>query len=465
MGKPSAPAPPDYAAAATAQGAANVNAALGSNYLNQANQVGPYGSLTYSYDQSQGHYLPDGTFIPQTTATTKLDPAQQHLLDQNNQIASSLNDMAAKGIGYVDQASSSPIDQSKLPSLAGGLATSPMQTSAAPTGLSVAGAPDRQALQSSYDFSKLGAMPDASQFAGQRDQITNAMMERLQPYIDRDRAAMETKLANQGITHGSEAYGWDQTQFQKGVNDQRIAALLAGDREQQNLFNNAMGIRQQGMGEAINQGNFANSAAAGMFNQGLAANQFNNAAQGQQFDQNQQALLNNNQAAESQFQQGLASSQFRNQARQQALQEADYFKNQPLNMLNALRSGNQVTTPQFGNVAGGAGIQAAPIYQATADSYNAALNKYKADLAASGGILGGLASLGGAAITKFSDRRLKKNIQRVAMAADGLGIYSYTYGWSDVPQIGVMADEVAELRPQALGPIVLGYATVNYGAL
>lgn len=396
MGKPSAPAPPDYAAAAQQQGVANVNSALVTSRLNQANQVGPNGSLTYSYGTPQdggGYRDPQtGQWIPQVTATTKLSPEQQKLYDQNTSISTSLNDLAQKGIGYVADASSNPIDQSKLPSLNANLG--------------------------SADFSKLGAMPNAADFAGQRDQITNAMMERLQPYIDKERAALDTKLANQGIGHGSEAYNWDQDTFQRGVNDQRIAALLAGDQQQQNLFNNAMGIRQQGVSEAMNG-----------------------------------------------FNTGLASGQFNNQARQQAIQEADYFKNQPLNMLNALRTGNQVSMPTFGNVTAGAQVQAAPIYQATSDQYDAQLQAYKAQMASSGGLLGGLASLGSAAITKWSDRRLKRNIEKVGLRPDGLGVYAYNYLWSDEPQIGVMADEVAQLRPEALGPVVDGYATVNYGAL
>ena len=194
--------------------------------------------------------------------------------------------------------------------------------------------------------------------------------------------------------------GADQDSFNRGLNDQRIAALLAGDQEQQNQFNR-----------------------------------------------------------------GLTSATFGNQARQQAIQEADYFKNQPLNMLNALRSGNQVNMPQFSNWSGGAAIQAAPIYQATADQYQAALDKYKTQMSGAGGLLGGLASLGGAAITKFSDRRLKRGIRRIGRLANGLAVYAYSYIWGGSEQIGVMADEVAKTRPEALGPTLFGFQTVNYGAL
>lgn len=361
MGKPKAPDPPDYAAAAREQGTANVGSAIASNFLNQANQVGPYGSLTYSYDPAHAMTLPDGTRVPQTTATTTLAPDQQHLLEQQTGISTQLNDLATRGIGYVDQAVGHPIDQSGLPAR--------------------------------------GTAPDPGGGTAQRDEITAAYMQRLQPYIDHDRAAMDTKLSNQGITHGSEAYGYDNDVFNKGVNDQRIAALLAGDAQQQNEFNR-----------------------------------------------------------------GLASSQFSNQARQQAIQEADYFQNQPLNMLNALRSGGQVNLPQFGNVSGGAGIAPAPVYQAAGDQYAAAMQNYQQRVAQQSGLMSGIAGLGGAAIMS-SDRRLKKNIKYLATRLDGLRIYLYHYIWGGSQQLGVMADEVAIHRPDALGPVINGFATVDYGVL
>ena len=373
MGKPSAPPPPDYAAAATAQGKANENAAIATNYLNQADQIGPYGSLTYSYDKANGLTLPDGTVIPHVTATTVLSPEQKALLDRENAIKLSLSDLAQQGVGYVGNAVAHPLT-------ADSLKDTPLKTGLASTTFKDKADPTKAKLMTSYDFSKVGKMPNAEDFEGQRDKITEAMMARLQPLIDRDREAMENKLANQGVTLGSEAYGWDNDIFNRGVNDQRIAALLAGDQEKQNLFENAMGIRQQGVNEAISQGNF------------------NNQAQTTENAQHQQALDNANQAAQATFAQGLASSQFANQARTQALQEADYLQNQPLNMLNALRSGSQVSIPQFGNVTAGSSIAPAPVYQATSDQYGAAMQQYQAQLQAQSALFGGLAGLGGAAI-------------------------------------------------------------------
>lgn len=72
-----------------------------------------------------------------------------------------------------------------------------------------------------------------------------------------------------------------------------------------------------------------------------------------------------------------------------------------------------------------------------------------------GGILGSI----------FSDRRLKRDIEKVGEYPDGLGQYEWRYVWDGQRHRGVMADEVARLRPWALGPVLGGYATVNYSAL
>ena len=83
-------------------------------------------------------------------------------------------------------------------------------------------------------------------------------------------------------------------------------------------------------------------------------------------------------------------------------------------------------------------------------------------------LLGAGALVGSAAI-KASDERLKKNKHKIGEIDDGLGLYSYQYkpevDPSGAPQIGVMAQEVEQKRPDALGPEIGGFKTVNYGAL
>jgi hypothetical protein len=78
---------------------------------------------------------------------------------------------------------------------------------------------------------------------------------------------------------------------------------------------------------------------------------------------------------------------------------------------------------------------------------------------------GSIASTVGGIASIFSDRRLKTAIHKVGEFADGLGIYTFRYTGHRQRIRGVMADEVAKLRPWALGRTVAGFQTVNYGAL
>ena len=79
--------------------------------------------------------------------------------------------------------------------------------------------------------------------------------------------------------------------------------------------------------------------------------------------------------------------------------------------------------------------------------------------------LGGVAALGTQLGSAYfmSDSRLKSNIERLGTLPNGLGWYEYNI--FDRRERGVMAQEVAAVRPDALGPEVAGFLTVNYGAL
>lgn len=83
------------------------------------------------------------------------------------------------------------------------------------------------------------------------------------------------------------------------------------------------------------------------------------------------------------------------------------------------------------------------------------------------GALGG--TIGKALSLIPSDPRLKMNVEQIGSLSDGLNIYTYSYIWEDPEaapiHVGVMADEVADLRPWALGPEVDGFMTVDYSKL
>ena len=61
----------------------------------------------------------------------------------------------------------------------------------------------------------------------------------------------------------------------------------------------------------------------------------------------------------------------------------------------------------------------------------------------------------------FSDIRLKKNITRVGTRPDGLGVYEFEYVWGGGRQVGLMAQEVLGVYPDAVGESG-GYLTVDY---
>jgi hypothetical protein len=67
---------------------------------------------------------------------------------------------------------------------------------------------------------------------------------------------------------------------------------------------------------------------------------------------------------------------------------------------------------------------------------------------------------------KPSDARLKRDIVLVGRLDDGLGLYRYRYLWSDTVYVGVMAQEVALIHPDAVVRGSLdGYLRVNYSRL
>lgn len=70
----------------------------------------------------------------------------------------------------------------------------------------------------------------------------------------------------------------------------------------------------------------------------------------------------------------------------------------------------------------------------------------------------------GSAAIMASERRVKKDIERIGTLDDGLGVYNFRYLWDEdgsPVHTGVMVDEVERLRPWALGPVIGGIQTVD----
>jgi hypothetical protein len=337
---PSAPAAPNYSAAAQATAQGNLDAARQATAANRVNQYTPYGSLEYTMSG-------EDTFgNPMWSATQKFSPEQQKLLDIQNQLSYGVGQLGTKGLEYVGQQLENPFDVSQLASV--------------------------------------GINPSET--------YSDAIMRRLEPQMEQGRGRLEQQLANQGIGIGTEAYDRAMRNFDQKQNDLMLGAQT----------------------------------------QGLQA--------------------------------GL-------QARQQGFNELAYRRNEPLNVLSALRTGSQVTAPSYVNSSQQATTAGADLLGAAGMQYNAAMGDFNQKQAAQQNFNQGLMGLGGAGIMAFSDIRMKENIKQIHWLPNGLPVYEYEYKpeFKDIAghgvHIGVMAQEVEMVKPEAVITNANGYKMVNYGLL
>lgn len=202
MGKSSgsAPTPPNPERTAAAQAAANRDAVRESALVNQINQVTPWGSLTYS----------GAVGSPDRTATQTLAPAQQQMLDLTNQAGVGYGQMANQQLGAV-----------------------------------------RDRLANPLDFSSMGAVPQANEQT--RQATADALYARLNPQMDRDLASLETRLANQGIGYGSEAYRAAMDDLNRGRTDARLAVEAQAGNEMARMLGMELQSRNQGLNEMVQQ--------------------------------------------------------------------------------------------------------------------------------------------------------------------------------------------------------------------
>lgn len=153
-----------------------------------------------------------------------------------------------------------------------------------------------------------------------------------------------------------------------------------------------------------------------------------------------------------------------------ANQELLTERNQPINEVTALSSGSQVSNPTFQSTPQSqiAGTNYAGMVQ---NNYDNATKQYATDVGQQNAMMGGLfgmgGSLGAAGVMKYglpfmSDRRAKDDIKRVGTLDNGLPVYSFRYKGDDRTQIGLMADDVEKVHPEAVVTGPHGLKMVHY---
>jgi hypothetical protein len=213
MGKktPKAPAAPDPTVTAQAQTASNKETAYWNALLNNVNQVTPYGTLTYA-DSSGGVYDPNKP--PQFTSTINLTPEAQSILDKQMQSENALAQLGVDQLGRIQSAASTP-----------------------------------------FSFSGLTPVFGEGDALTAQTRAEEALMSRLDPQFQRDEESLRTRLINQGIGQGSEAYNREFERFNQAKNDARMQSVLSGQQYASALLGDSLTRRNQGIQEYTTQRN------------------------------------------------------------------------------------------------------------------------------------------------------------------------------------------------------------------
>lgn len=141
------------------------------------------------------------------------------------------------------------------------------------------------------DLNGVPELPGQDDFGAERQRVEDALYSRqtsrLDPVYEKRRTDLETQLANQGFTRGSEAWNSAIGDFEReremAYSGARNDSITMGGGEQSRLFGDALAARGQGVGERFQGAGFFNEAGAQDFNQRVSEGNFRNAIRGQRF--------------------------------------------------------------------------------------------------------------------------------------------------------------------------------------
>lgn len=305
---PKPPTPPSPGETATAQTASNVNTAIANAQLNNVNQNTPWGSVNYSSTPG-----PNG--IPNWTQTTTLSPNQQQINTQGEQNSIALGDLARSGISTASDVLGTDFNQRRF-------------DGAAATG---------------------GRFDIASALGNYGEDVTNRQFDLaskgLSREFDRSEESLRTRLANQGVNAGAEAFSNEMGDFNEAkgnaFNNAYLMSRAQGQSDRAQALSELSGERTTNLSEAL-----------------------------QQYGLDDQADFN--------------------------------ARSRPLNEINALQSGSQLSyQPVNPGQAGQYGIGPTDVAGIYNNAYGNQMAGYNAQQQSQAARNSGVASLGAAAITVF----------------------------------------------------------------
>jgi hypothetical protein len=240
MGKPSAPTPPDPRETAAAATSTNIGTAVSNNAMQMMDQYTPDGSLTYEQTGDYTYLDPfteQSYTVPRYTSTQSLSPEAQAIRDQTMMAQTNLAGAAADQSGFL------------------------------------------------RDYLGEGMNLDTS---ATEERLMGLGRERLDPIMGQRRNDLQSRLANQGITPGSEAYSREMSAMGQQENDAYNSLLLSGRGQ---AFAEGLAERNQPINEitalmsgaqvsnpatqTVMPGGAATTDVAGLVNQNFAQKQSN----------------------------------------------------------------------------------------------------------------------------------------------------------------------------------------------
>lgn len=243
------PSAPDPTAVANAQTAANIGAADKEAQINRYDQVSPFGNTTWANDNGKWK------------STFQLDPSIQGMLDQYRASANApQTPVTTDGLQTVASGDTYRVNSDKNYNFGANDASIANSAGLASSSAGLAGSQiDRLKKLYAQDFNydnlknKIPTADNASRQAVE-DAYYSRSQSRLDPQYQQAEQEMRSRLANQGITEGSEAYNRELDQLGRVRNDAyagaRNDAITNSTTELGKLFNMGLAGRQQEVGEA-----------------------------------------------------------------------------------------------------------------------------------------------------------------------------------------------------------------------
>lgn len=409
MSKPKAPTPPDPQETAAAQTGQNVGTSIANTVMGQVNQVGPDGSLTYDQTGTYAWRDPNSGQVyqlPQYTATTTLSEDAQQLRDLNNESSIALGTLGRDAANRAGSILGEDFNIDGVTARADRSGMGPVEYGSGPMAPELMA--DGRSLPTLDGFSGDAGLATGyeNDFSAKQQEMEDMLFSQLDEQRGKDLEALRSQLYGQGVVEGSEQYSRAMEDFDRSVDDRRLAAMreglgftqaMTGMARDEAAFGNQ--ARQQGFTNDMTNTQLNNQNAQTLFGLGSDQLAYNNNIAQQNFGNEGIVTDRANANANANFNEARILADDADRVRAQEIDEAAWLRNQPINEIAALMSGSQVQTPQFA-MAQPYAMPTTDIAGITQQGFGNQMANYQQQNANWQAMMGGLFGLGSAGIMR-----------------------------------------------------------------